>query len=243
MFIRLIAGFKEGLNHPVFSLRMMMVLLMLAPENLISRPLPRGHHALVRQKGSGSRIFGSPLSGNLYARNRLGLRLSGKRIPWGSIQSPGLPPKGAQNPGLPPPPQGAQDFKILVNVDHQSILIISPTMVQWDHRSGARPGEHSSATIRYTELNGFKWTPQWSTPFGNRNPALSTPLSTTVYSSLLTSGKQITFTSQSVATRATTPPAIIQQPNANNSFTLKLDFRDDAPGQGGSVLFNVTFGL
>ena len=204
---RLTAFIIEDGNYFAFSLRSVIVLLLLIPSVLMSRPLPRGHHALVQKKTSQPRIFGSPLSGNLYARNRLGLRLSGKRIPWGTIQSPRLPPKGAQSPGL--PPQGAQDFKILVNIDHRSILIISPTMVQWDHISGARPGEHSGATIRYTELNGFKWTPQWPTPFGNRNPGLSTPLNTTVYSSLLTSGKLITFTSQSVATRATTPPTII----------------------------------
>ena len=118
---------------------------------------------------------------------------------------------------------------------------MTATQVQWDHKGGARPGEHPDAKIMHTELNGFKWFPQYSTPFGTRTPELSTPHLTTKYSGLLKSGNKINFISQAISTRATTPPNIIQQPDSNNSYTLKLDFRDDGPGQGGSVLFNVRF--
>ena len=247
MFVPLIASIKRGINQPPFYLRMMM-LLVLAPAVLMSRPLPRGHHAFVQKKTSQPRIFGSPLSGNLYARNRLGLRLSGKRIPWGSIQSPNTFP-GIKRPITPPPnvispPNGVTDFHVIANIDHDDILIISPTFVQWDHQpGGARPGQHAAINMKHTELNGFRWFPTWPPPASSTQPALSGQLSTNLYSGLVTSGRQVVF-NKIIRTNnggAITPPKIIQQPTKANSYTLKIHFEDkDA---NGPELFNVTFGL
>ena len=76
-----------------------------------SFPRPKRHiPASQLETPESNRVFGSLLTGRVKRHTRLGLRLSRKRIPWGSLKPFEIIP------------QGVEDFHVLVNIFHRSFL-------------------------------------------------------------------------------------------------------------------------
>lgn len=129
----------------------------------------------------------------------------------------------------------AADTVAAVQIDGRSRLTISTSQIIWDHLSYGRPGTMGGSFP--TLLNGYGWMPNWpATP--NGSPGLSSPL-TDVSIKFSTNGVSL---SQQAGRTAVT---IVQQPSADNAFTLVVEFDDSAPGadQYAVTLHGVSFTL
>ena len=125
---------------------------------------------------------------------------------------------------------------IHVWVNHDDILVVSPTFVRWDHLAPwdwDMPGLHPNCEFQHTELNGEQWTPDWSTADKSQRPFSSSPMMTQRYAPMLRTGLPMVILQWSMSNKggAHVKPRIIQQPNVENEFTLKFHFEDrDAHG-------------
>lgn len=134
------------------------------------------------------------------------------------------------------------DLVVTVQIDGHSRLNISTgdnaaagSGILWDHLFAARPGTFGGTYP--TALNGYGWFPTWpGTP--NGSPGLSSRL-TDISARFSTNG--VSLTQQSGRSAVT----IVQQPRAENAFTLIVDFDDPAPGadQYSVTLHGVSFTL
>jgi len=137
---------------------------------------------------------------------------------------------------------------VRANVDDDDILIVTPTFVQWDHRNASKPGENPGgpptwtlAHFNHTELDGLKWYAKWPRPdYGAQK---SYKLKTTQYAGMLKAGKTLIIKDWLMSNHggAHVKPAITQQPNSGNGYTLKLHFLDK--DGNGPELFEVLVGV
>jgi prepilin-type N-terminal cleavage/methylation domain-containing protein len=133
---------------------------------------------------------------------------------------------------------------VRANVDDDDILIVTPTFVQWDHRTFQRPGDHPLAghgAYKHTELDGTKWFPTWQRP--DSGAQLSHKYEISQYAELLQAGKILTIKDWLMTNNggAHEKPRIIEQPTSENGYTLKINFLDkDAHGP---ELFEVLVGV
>ena len=148
---------------------------------------------------------------------------------------------------------GGGTLFVRANIDDDDILIVTPTYVQWDHHNASRPGANPHdgrlAHFKYTELDGFKWYPQWpnghNRPYPNDDltPQLSAKYMTGNYASMLKAGNQLVVKKYKISNNggAHVAPKIIEQPTSANGFTLKIHFLDK-DGHG-PELFEVQVGV
>lgn len=114
---------------------------------------------------------------------------------------------------------GAASLTVRAQIDGRSQLVIKPNGLYWHHLLYARPGLHADPGYP-TTLNGYSWFPSWPDNVAT-SPADSAPLDVTA-----------TFSANGVALTQDAgrgPVTIIQQPSAQNDYTLILDFDDVAP--------------
>lgn len=134
-------------------------------------------------------------------------------------------------------------YDVTGHIDVADLLIIRGADVQWHHPgSGAAVGRHSGANVAttitstqdgVTNLNGFAWTPLWSSP----PPA---EIRFDAYSSVL-SGLTPALPAGNVTVEASVlsgrgSVTIPQLPHATNDWTLIARFAD---GSAGSALITV----
>ena len=113
----------------------------------------------------------------------------------------------------------ADTFSVSAQIDGYSRLVVKPDQLYWQHFLYARPGRH--LTNLPTMLNSYAWYPKW--PDSNdSSPALSFPL--------VLIAVPLTNTIELVKESGRGSVTVAQQPNADNGYTLMVDFNDPADG-------------
>jgi hypothetical protein len=119
-------------------------------------------------------------------------------------------------------------LRVRAYVDGKSRLVVTPNAIRWDHLEHAKPGQWSEKN-EPTYVNGYAWIPTWPSSSATAVES-SSPLAVNLS---LSGSVEIT----KVAARWQVE--IIQQPAADNGFTLVIEFNDDPPGIGGPAWYEV----
>jgi hypothetical protein len=119
----------------------------------------------------------------------------------------------------------ALHLRVEAKIDGRSNLIIRGKDVTWNHFQFAAPGRENFTNLP-TKLDAFEWQPVWPDipDAENRDCNCLSQTFTDLPVGLPAAPSTITVTH--LLGRRTTTPSVLQQPTAENDFTLVLEFTD-----------------
>lgn len=125
----------------------------------------------------------------------------------------------------------AYTLDIQAYIDGRDQLILQGDTAQWEHFDYAavgRWGGHNEATF----LNGLAWTPDWpGYPVPNEVRVHGADSSVFTGTGAFLPSGAMTVTLANLTT-GRGPVTIVQSPDAGNGYALKVEFNDNAYGQG-----------
>lgn len=130
--------------------------------------------------------------------------------------------------------KGRPTLTVRAYIDGRSELILHRNTVHWHHFDFAAPGRHGGNNFP-TYLNGKAWFPTWPDVPTAENRDCNCNSSTFVGVPRLPARSQ---TVDLTIVNARGSVSIVQQPNANNDYTLVLEFNDNP--LGGPAWYEVT---
>ncbi len=118
-------------------------------------------------------------------------------------------------------PTTSSGLTLRADIDHESILEISPNGLRWEHVSGNRPGTLDGTGYVATQVDGIDWWATWPSNSDNGSSGFSeyAPFKTKYFSGPV----QVTVLSSRSGSNLA---EILQQPAASNNFTLRIMLKD-----------------
>lgn len=116
-----------------------------------------------------------------------------------------------------------QTLTVRAYIDGRSDLILHRNTVHWHHFDFAAPGRHEGSNFP-TYLNGTAWFPKWPDVPTAENRDCNCNSSTFVGTPQVPTRPQ---TAVLTIVKARGSVSIVQQPGANNNYTLVLEFNDN----------------
>ncbi len=144
---------------------------------------------------------------------------------WHDTGDGDVPADAAQVVADASPPDAPQNFALRVSayVDGRSRLRFRGTTVQWEHLEFAAPGREQGATTP-TKLGTVDWQPVWPDVPTAENRDCNCKSS--VYTELPVGIPRAPSTAALTAVQARKMPSIVQQPSADNDYTLVVELTD-----------------